>query len=94
MTTKELYDHVKSVSEFLINLSKIGKYKFRRTIRLSDVELQEIVEKDSAKILASVRDVVIYHDFIADKGLIEEFEKYHNKIMGEIKAVMEKENVK
>ena len=87
-----IYDSVKKTSEYLHMLSKVGKYNFRKTINMSNQDLDKLIEENGLKLTASVRDGFIMNWFIESKELREEYEQFHRETMAELEKIYNKEN--
>jgi hypothetical protein len=84
-TVTSIKDLCQITSEFLVGLSKVGAYKYRKTLRVSDVELADKIKEDNGKFIIMMRDLVLMNDFIEANGLNGKYEIFAAEVIEEMK---------
>lgn len=87
MSVNYIYDAVMKTSEYLTMLRKVGKYNFRKTINMSNQDLDKLMDENGLKLTASIRDGFIMDGFIKSKELQEEYEQFHRETMVELEKI-------
>lgn len=87
-TTKQIVDEVieqaNGVHYFLDFLEKIGRYKYRSTIKLTDIEIAQEIKEGKEAVLKICVDACIMSDFLyQDENRYREYEKFKELIQQE-----------
>jgi hypothetical protein len=75
-----------NVEEALNIFRRIGKYKFRKEIHLSDVELEAQLDKDTESFVRTQSEYETMFHFLEKRGLLEKYAEFRAEVHAAIQA--------
>jgi cystathionine beta-lyase family protein involved in aluminum resistance len=91
MNKQELIKKIRDTSEYfldIINLiERAATYKTRQHIKLSDVEIKDIIKNGTHAMIVIITNSLCYEEFLETKGLDKEALAFIQEIIDEFQAL-------
>lgn len=85
---KGVIESIANTEDFLIMLRKIGEYKYRKLIHLSDIELTEKLDTETTNMLTVAREYYLMFDFLHRTKSVEAYMVFRSQVMRELNAIL------
>lgn len=79
-----------ATAQYLAFLRNIGKHSFRKSVKMTDVELEKYIQGQDLNIIQMAREHLLAWKWINQTGRLEMFNSYRMKVQGVIKEIDKK----
>ena len=80
---KKIRAGLENTATFLEFLNNIGKYTYRKNVKLSDVELENFINEQKTNITLSIRDYLVFYEFIKKENLQDKLMIFQTELQKE-----------
>lgn len=78
---KDVSDVSKKTNEFLFFLSKISSFYYRRNFKLTDVEIDELINRECRTIVSAIQENIIMANYLGDPERAESFKTFRTEVL-------------